>query len=81
MKERESLLPLLQLSVLEDEGREVAGTEPLPDVQVARQQMKGLLNESIARCPNRTVRCTSCAMWKICEAMRLREDWEFRGPP
>lgn len=35
LKERESLLPLLQLSMLEDEGREVPGVEPLPDVQLA----------------------------------------------
>ena len=51
LKERESLLPLLQLSMLEDEGREVPGTEPPPDVQVARQQMKQLLKEAIDALP------------------------------
>ena len=51
LKERESLLPLLQLSVLEDEGREVPGPEPPPDVQLARQQMKQLLYEAIDRLP------------------------------
>src|ERR1700686_1719519 len=40
LKERESLSPLLQLSMLEDEGREVPGTEPTPDVQLARREMK-----------------------------------------
>jgi RNA polymerase sigma-70 factor (ECF subfamily) len=51
LKERESLLPLLQLSMLEDEGRELPGTEPPPDVQLARQQMKQLLNEAIDALP------------------------------
>jgi RNA polymerase sigma-70 factor, ECF subfamily len=51
LKERESLLPLLQLSMLEDEGREVAGAEPLPDVQLARQQMKQLLQEAVEALP------------------------------
>jgi RNA polymerase sigma-70 factor, ECF subfamily len=51
LKERESLLPLLQLSMLEDEGREVAGAEPLPDVQLARQQMKQLLQEAVDALP------------------------------
>src|SRR5246500_1223366 len=38
LKEREALLPLLQLSTLDDEGREVAGSEPPPDVQLAQKQ-------------------------------------------
>jgi RNA polymerase sigma-70 factor (ECF subfamily) len=69
LKERESLLPLLQLSVLEDEGREVAGTEPLPDVQVARQQMKGLLNESIAALPE-----PYRSVYELCDVEDLRGD-------
>jgi RNA polymerase sigma-70 factor (ECF subfamily) len=52
LKERESLLPLLQLSMLEDEGREVPGAEPLPDVQLARQQMKRLLHEAVDALPD-----------------------------
>src|SRR5271166_3749302 len=51
LKERESLLPLLQLSALEDEGREVPGAGPLPDVQAARQQMKQLLNKAMDTLP------------------------------
>ena len=51
LKERESLIPLLQLSMLEDEGRGVPGTESPPDVQLARQQMKQLLNETIDALP------------------------------
>ncbi len=63
------MLPLLQLSVLEDEGREVAGTEPLPDVQVARQQMKGLLNESIAALPE-----PYRSVYELCDVEDLRGD-------
>ena len=51
LKERKALLPLLQLSTLEDEGREVAGAEQAPDVQLARKQMKQLLNEAMAALP------------------------------
>jgi RNA polymerase sigma-70 factor, ECF subfamily len=51
LKEREALLPLLQLSTLEDEGRELAGAETPPDVQLARQEMKQLLNEAIEALP------------------------------
>jgi RNA polymerase sigma-70 factor (ECF subfamily) len=47
LKERESLSPLLQLSMLEDEGRELPGMEPPPDVQLARQEMKQLLNQAM----------------------------------
>ena len=51
LKERESLLPLLQLSMLEDEGRELPGADSPPDVQLARQEMKQLLNEAIDTLP------------------------------
>src|SRR5579862_4830837 len=42
LKEREALQPLLQLSALEDEGREIPGNEPSPERQMARAQMKRL---------------------------------------
>jgi RNA polymerase sigma-70 factor, ECF subfamily len=51
LKERESLLPLLQLSTLEDEGREVPGSEPLPDAQLAQREMKQLLNDAMDALP------------------------------
>ena len=51
LKERESLLPLLQLSALEDEGREIAGADPPPDAQLASRQMKALLDEAIGQLP------------------------------
>lgn len=51
LKEREALLPLLQLSTLDEEGREIAGTEPSPELQVARRQMKQFLDDAIAALP------------------------------
>jgi RNA polymerase sigma-70 factor (ECF subfamily) len=69
LKERESLLPLLQLSTLEDEGREVPGAEPLPDVQVVRQQMKQLLNEAIDALP-----ALYRPVYELCDVEDLRSD-------
>ncbi len=51
LKERESLLPLLQLSTLEDEGRELAGSEPPLDTQLAQQEMKQVLKEAMEALP------------------------------
>lgn len=44
-------MPLLQLSALEDEGREIAGADPPPDAQLASRQMKALLDEAIGQLP------------------------------
>lgn len=51
LKERESLLPLLQLSTLEEDGREIPGGELSPEAEVARRQMKQLLDDAIAALP------------------------------
>ena len=51
LKEREALLPLMQLSTLEDEGREIAGGELTPEAQLARRQMKQLLDQALAALP------------------------------
>src|SRR5579864_8056545 len=51
LKEREALLPLLQLSTLEEEGREIAGSELTPEAQLARRQMKQLLEEATEALP------------------------------
>jgi RNA polymerase sigma-70 factor (ECF subfamily) len=69
LKERESMLPLLQLSTLEDEGRELPGNEPLPDVQLARQQMKQLLNQAIDALPS-----LYRPVYQLCEVEDLRGD-------
>jgi len=51
LKKRESLLPLLQLSSLEDEGREIHGTEVTPEGRLALRQMKELLDHAIGSLP------------------------------
>ena len=51
LKEREALLPLLQLSTLEQEGREIPGVEPTPELNLARRQMKQFLDDAIASLP------------------------------
>ncbi len=51
LKEREALMPLLQLSALEDEGRQIAGNDPPVDQQLALRQMKELLAEAVRGLP------------------------------
>ena len=51
LKERETLMPLLQLSAIDEEGREIPGSDPTPETQVARRQMKQLLDNAIAGLP------------------------------
>ena len=51
LKEREALLPLLQLSTLYEEGRELPGNDPTPETSLARSQMKQLLDDAIATLP------------------------------
>ena len=51
LKERESLMPLLQLSSLEDEGREIAGDRPSMEAELATRRMKEILQETIASLP------------------------------
>ena len=69
LKERESLLPLMQLSTLEEEGRELAGSEPLPDVQLARQQMKQLISDAVDALP-----ALYRPVYQLCEVEDLRGD-------
>lgn len=51
LKEREALQPLLQLSELEEEGREIPGSDPTPELNLAHRQMKGLLDDAVASLP------------------------------
>ena len=51
LKEREALLPLLQLSALDEEGREIPGSEPTPELQLARRQMRQFLDDAVAALP------------------------------
>jgi RNA polymerase sigma-70 factor, ECF subfamily len=50
LKEREALMPLMQLSAME-EGPELPGRSPSVETQAARNQMKALLQQAIASLP------------------------------
>ena len=50
-KERQALAPLLQISALEDEGRELPSNEEPVDVKLAMEQMKKLLAAAVASLP------------------------------
>jgi RNA polymerase sigma-70 factor (ECF subfamily) len=51
LKEREALLPLMQLSMIEKEGREIAGGGEGLEMSLARRQMKQFLNDALATLP------------------------------
>jgi RNA polymerase sigma-70 factor, ECF subfamily len=51
LRKREALMPLLQLSSLEEEGTEITAAEPAADVQVELAEMKTLLINAIANLP------------------------------
>lgn len=51
LRKREALLPLLQLSSLEEEGREIRSVEPSADSQMEKAEMKSLLLAVIADLP------------------------------
>src|SRR5579863_4464574 len=70
LKEREALLPLLQLSTLDEEGREIPSAEPTPDVQLARRHMSQFLGEAVVHFHRCTRRSTSCATSTIAPAMK-----------
>lgn len=47
LKQREALQPLLQLSVMEEEGREIPSGEPPLEQQMALREMSELLHEAV----------------------------------
>jgi RNA polymerase sigma-70 factor, ECF subfamily len=51
LKEREALMPLLQLSTLDEEGRELPADDPTPEASLARRQLKHVLDHAIAALP------------------------------
>jgi len=51
LKEQEALLPLRQLSTLDEEGRELPAADPTPEASLARRQMKQLLDDVISALP------------------------------
>jgi RNA polymerase sigma-70 factor (ECF subfamily) len=52
LKEREALSPLLQLSMLEDEGAEIEDPKPPLDSELALRRMKELLEDAVGRLPS-----------------------------
>lgn len=51
LRQREALLPLLQLSALEEEGREFSLDEPSVEQKLAARQMKHMLDDAIRSLP------------------------------
>jgi len=51
LKEREALMPLLQLSQLEEEGREIAADHSPMEAQLEAGRMKDVLDRAIAQLP------------------------------
>jgi RNA polymerase sigma-70 factor (ECF subfamily) len=46
LKQREALMPLLQLSALEEEGREISQDEPSMEAKLAARQTKQILEDA-----------------------------------
>jgi RNA polymerase sigma-70 factor (ECF subfamily) len=53
LRKREALLPILQLSVMEQEGRELSTQEPSVESKLETAQMKEMLLAAIASLPDR----------------------------
>lgn len=51
LRQREALMPIMQLSAMEDQGASVASREQPPDVSTAQNQMKALLLAAVASLP------------------------------
>ena len=52
LKQREALLPIIQLSAMESEGAELRSEEELPDAQTAKLQMQQLLLDAVGSLPS-----------------------------
>jgi RNA polymerase sigma-70 factor (ECF subfamily) len=52
LKEREALLPIVQLSAMEDEGSQLTADGPSLEMDAARNQMKALLHRAIQSLPD-----------------------------
>lgn len=51
LKKREALLPLMQLSVLEEEGAQISSGEPPMEAQLAVRQLKEVLQKTLRDLP------------------------------
>lgn len=68
LKQKEALMPLLQLSKLEEEGREISQDEPSMEAKMAARQTKQILDEAIRELPE-----------LYAEVYRLRDIDELSG--
>ena len=68
LKQKEALMPLLQLSTLELEGREISQDEPSMEAKMAARQTKQILDEAIRELPE-----------LYAEVYRLRDIDELSG--
>jgi RNA polymerase sigma-70 factor (ECF subfamily) len=68
LKQKEALMPLLQLSKLEEEGREISQDEPSMGAKMAARQTKQILDEAIRELPE-----------LYAEVYRLRDIDELSG--
>jgi RNA polymerase sigma-70 factor (ECF subfamily) len=69
LKKREALLPLLQLSMLEQEGKAIQNDEPPVDTQLATREMKELFQRAVRQLP---------PLYQ--DVYRLRDIEELSGP-
>ena len=51
LKEKDALLPVLQLSDLEEQGQQIATSAPHPEAGVAKQEMKAILHRALNGLP------------------------------
>jgi len=76
LKKREALQPLLQLSVVEEEGREIASGERPLEQQIALRQMSSLLHEAVDKLSEEY---RSVYLWRDLEDVPAKEVAERLG--
>lgn len=69
LKKREALLPLLQLSMLEQEGKDIQSAQPPMDAQLAARELKELFQRAVRQLP---------PLYQ--DVYRLRDIEELSGP-
>ena len=70
LKQREALQPLLQLSVVEEEGHQIPSGEPPLEQQIALRQMSSLLHEAV---DNLSEEYRSVYLWRDLEEVPAKE--------
>ena len=81
LKKREALLPLLQLSMLEKEGKEIQNDEPPVDTQLPAREMKELFHQAVRKLPSLYQMSIGCVILKICRGRLWRKGCAFHRLP